>query len=170
MPGQVIGKTMSIGYPGSFARNPDCIIAARTVDPEADQPVSFGDPVVLSEQDTFSRFGADHTAADFVGIAIREVKQSTDYYNPDGSYLPGQTCDVLTRGSVCVVVHNGTPKAGGKVYIRTKANVSYPNGVVGGIEAAADDTNTVELSNVKFATGCMDGNNVAEITILTRNM
>lgn len=169
MPGKVIGKTMNIGYPGSFSRNADCIIAARCVKTDDEMPINFGDPVVLNDDDTYSRFGEAHTADDFIGIAIREVKQSTDYFSPAGSYFPGQACDALMRGAVCVVVHNGTPKAGGKVYIRIKANAAYPNGVIGGIEAAADGANTIELANVRFTTGNMDGNNVAEITILTRN-
>lgn len=169
MPGKVIGKTMNIGYPGSFSRNADCIIAARCVRTEDDLAIRFGEPVILNADNTYSRFGADNTAADFVGIAVREVKQATDYYNPAGSYRPGEPCDVLMRGAVCVEVHNGTPSAGGKVYIRIAENAAYPNGIIGGIEAAADGANTIELANVRFTTGNIDGNNVAEITILTRN-
>lgn len=169
MPGKVIGKTMNIGYPGSFSRNGDCIIAARCVKTDDETPVNFGDPVVLNIDDTYSRFGASHTAANFVGIAIREVKQATDYFSPAGSYLPGQPCDALLRGAVCVQVHNGAPSVGGKVYIRIAENPAFPDGVVGGIEAAADGSHTIELTNARFASGNMDGNNVAEITILTRN-
>ncbi len=169
MPGKVIGKTMNIGYPGSFSRNADCIIAARGVKTDDTDPVSFGDAVVLNTDNTYSRFGATNTAAQFVGVAVREVKQATDYFSPAGSYLQGQPCDALLRGAVCVAVRNGTPTAGGKVYIRIAKNATYPNGIVGGFEAAADSTNTVELTNVRFTTGHMDGNNVAEITILTRN-
>jgi len=170
MPGKVIGKTMNIGYPGNFARNADCIIAARCVRLEDELAIRFGDAVILNEDDTYSRFGAENTAAEFIGVAVREVKQATDYYSPAGSYLPGQPCDVLLRGAVCVEVHNGTPKAGGKAYLRIAENAAYPNGVIGGFEAAADGANTLELLNVRFTTGNMDGNNVAEITILTRTV
>lgn len=170
MPGTAIGITMNLGYPGNFSRNADCIIANRCVATDDEVAINFGDAVILNDDDTYSRFGASNVASDFAGVAIREVKQATDYYKPAGSYLAGQACDALLRGSVCVIVRNGTPTSGGKVYIRIAENSAYPNGVIGGFEAAADGDKTILLPNVKFTTGNIDSNNISEITILTRNV
>ncbi|MEC2131680.1 hypothetical protein P9G84_22400 [Brevibacillus centrosporus] len=123
----------------------------------------------MNGDNTFSKFGADGTAATFAGVAVREVKQTTDYFASQGYYSPGHTCDVIERGSVTVVCNVGTPTAGGDVYVRVAANAAIPTGVIGGFEAAADGSNTVKLTGVKWKTGKLDPNKVAEITILSRN-
>jgi hypothetical protein len=166
MPGSSIGKILNLGYPGTISRQVDAIITNRPVSGDS---VAFGDPVILNTDNTYSKFGASNVPADFAGIAIREVKQSTDYYPTTGSYSDGDPCDVISRGSVAVLCNVGTPTAGGKVYLRIVANEAIPAGVVGGFEAAADSTNTIELTNCKFTTGDLDTNKVAEISILTRN-
>lgn len=171
MPGFVVGKTLNYGFPGNVARSADTIITNRVVRPTDTVNINFGDPVVLNSDNTYSKFGATNTAADFAGVAIREVKQSTDYLlsNTGGYYAPGQPCDVIERGAVTVTCNVGTPTAGGPVYIRIAANPSIPTGVVGGFEAAADGTNTIQLTNAQWKTGKMDANNTAELQILTRN-
>jgi hypothetical protein len=169
MPIQTIGTTLNIGYPGSFSRNADCIIANRVIKNTDAAGPAFGDPVILNADNSYSKFGAAHTAAQFVGVAVREVKQATDYMNQgDVVYRPGEPADVLKRGDVCVKVNNGIPTAGGTLYIRIAANATIPAGVIGGFEAVADGANTIALTNAAFSTGNMDSNNVAEITILTR--
>lgn len=169
MAGSVIGTSMNYGYPGTFARNGDCIIANRIVKSTSD-PIAFGEAVILNPDNTVSRFGAAGTAATFDGIAVREVKQNTSYTPANGSYTAGQPCDVIQRGSVSVACNVGTPTAGGKVYVRITANAGIPAGVVGGFEAAADGANTLEITNAKWATGLKDANNVSELTILSRNL
>jgi hypothetical protein len=67
-----------------------------------------------------------------------------------------------------VIVNVGTPTAGSPVYVRISANGG--NTIVGGFEAAADGAHTVLLTNAKFFTGVIDSNNVAEISILSRNI
>ncbi|WNF07259.1 structural cement protein Gp24 [Brevibacillus borstelensis] len=168
MPGSVIGKSLNLGYPGNISRSADAIIDNRVVKPTDTENINFGDPVVLNDDNTYSKFGATGTAATFGGIAVREVKQSTDYFSAQGFYAPGQPCDVATRGTLTVVCNVGTPKAGGSVYIRTATNAAIPDGVIGGFEAAADGANTVEIPNLKWTTGKLDANKVAEVTILTR--
>lgn len=166
MPGKVIQEKLNYGYPGSVSRSNDAIIINRRV---KEGVIAFGDPVIMNDDNSLSAFGEGHKATDFIGVAVREVKQTADYYNPTGKYLENEPADIITRGSVTVQVNAGTPKARGKVYVRVVANEAIPNGVVGGFEAEADGTNTVELSNVVFTTGQMDTNKVAEITILSRN-
>lgn len=174
MPGKAIGIELNLGYPGSVSRSIDTIITPRTVksvitdNTETEPSIIFGEPVILNSDNTYTRFGATGTAATFAGIAIREVKQATDYFSAAGSYLPGETADVIERGSVTVKCNVGTPTAGGKVYVRIAANASIPNGVVGQFEAAADTTNTVEITNARWKTNKLDSNGVAELQILTR--
>lgn len=121
----------------------------------------FGEPVILNSDNTYSKFDAEGTSETFAGIAVREVKQATDYLAASGSYLPGELMDVVERGSVTVKCNAGTPTAGGKVYIRIAAGAI-------GFEAAADSTNTVEIKNARWKTGKLDANKVSELTILTR--
>ncbi|MCM3141667.1 hypothetical protein [Brevibacillus sp. MER 51] len=169
MPGKVIGKSLNLGYPGSVSRSADAIITSRLVDETDTEDIKFGEAVVLNSNNTYSKFDATGTAVAFAGVAVREVKQTTDYFTSQGSYKPGQPCDVIERGSVTVVCNAGTPTAGGDVYVRIAVNAAIPTGVVGGFEAAADGTNTVKLTGVKWKTGKIDPNKVAEITILSRN-
>ena len=176
MPGKAIGIELNLGYPGTVSRSVDAIITPKVIKSdvssgkETELPIAFGEPVVLNADNTYSRFATDSTADKFIGIAVREIKQATDYYSASGEYLPNEVCDVLNRGSIMVLCNNGTPTAGGKVYIRIKENVSVPNGVIGQFEAVADGENTVEIPNLKWTTGKKDSNNVAEVTVLTRTI
>lgn len=176
MPGAAIGIELNLGYPGTVSRSVDTIITARKLQSniqdgkETASPVGFGEAVVLNSDNTYSKFRESSTAKDFVGIAVREVKQTTDYYSSAGAYLPNEIMDVLNRGSITVNCNNGTPTAGGKVFIRIKGNQAIPNGKVGQFEAIADADNTVEIPNLKWATNKLDKNRVAEVTILTRTI
>lgn len=162
MAGKVIGKEMSMGYPGSYARTPDCIIVNRV----AATDVEFGLAVVLKPDNTYAAFGGSDTAATFGGVAVREVKQATNFVDQNNvKYLQGDQMDALERGNIVVKCQRGTPTAGGKVYVRKTANSTYPDAVVGGFEAAADSTNTVELTNAYWTTGHKGAGDVAEISI-----
>lgn len=169
MPGSVIGKSMNYGYPGTVSRSRDAVISNRVVKSTDSVGIAFGEPAILNSDNSYSRFGSTGTAALFAGVAVREVKQSTDYFSANGTYAPGQPCDVLSRGTISVVCNVGTPTAGGAVYVRVAANAGIPTGVVGGFEAAADGANTVLLTGVKWTTGKIDANKVAEITLTQRN-
>lgn len=167
MPGQSIGKTFNYGYPGSFSRNGDCVIANRVLKSTDTDNINFGGPVVLNSDNTVSALLASGTAAAFAGVAVREVKQADQYSAQTAlAYKPGQPVDYITRGSVMVTVNAGTPTAGGSVYIRVAAAAAGKP--IGGFEAAADSTNTILLTNAEFTTGYKDTNNIAEITLLNR--
>ena len=175
MPGSAVGIELNLGYAGTVSRSVDTIITPRTVKSvvtdgvETEPSILFGEPVVLNTDNTYSRFGADGTATTFAGIAVREVRQATDYFAAAGSYLPGSIMDVLERGSMTIKCNVGTPTAGGKIYIRKVDNVAIPSGIVGQFEAEADSTNTLEIPNLRWKTGKMDSNRIAEVTILTRS-
>ncbi len=167
MTNQVIGKVLTNGYAGTFSRQPDTIIDTQPL--LANETVGFGLGVIYDATNadgTISKPISTSVAGDFVGVAVREVKSATNYINQDeGAYNGGDAVPVLKRGCVNVLCQNGTPTFDGDVYLRIAANASLPNCVVGGFEAAADSTNSVKLTNVKWK-GTKDANGVAEIRIL----
>lgn len=166
MRGQVIGKSMTHGYAGDYSRQPDMIIDTHPLG--GDVAVKFGTPLVYDSDSNVVAFGAN-TAADFVGVASREFKSATSYLSQTaGQYEPGEATSTFKRGCINVLCNVGSPKLGGKVYVRTVANESIPTGVVGGFEAAADGENTVVLANCEWH-GEKDVNGVAEIRILSCN-
>lgn len=161
MANQVIGKSMFNGYAGSYSRQPDTIIDSHP----AGGAIAFGQGVVFNSGAVVLP-GESTTAAQFVGVACREVKSATNYIDQNtGSYVQYDAVPVIKRGCVNVLCQNGTPALDGTVYLRVKANASLPNAVVGGFEAAADSTNSVALTNVKWK-GAADANGIAEIRIL----
>lgn len=168
MSGKAIGISMNFGYPGNYARTPDDIVASRLLNEES-EAIPFGAAVCIKDDNTYTAVGAATTAADVCGIALRVVKQAVSYAEQNKTeYQPCQYMSVLERGAATVVCNVGTPKANGKVYVRIKANISIANGVVGGFEAAADSTNTIEIPNMRWTSGAMDANRVCEVTLLTR--
>lgn len=164
MTGQVIGQVMTNGYAGSYSRQPDMVVDTAP----AEGVIAFGQGVVYGEGAGVVLPSDSSTAAEFVGIALREVKSATDFLDQNaGQYNVGDAVPVIKRGCVNVLCQNGSPARGGAVYLRVKLNSgSYPNAVVGGFEAAADSTNSVQLTNVEWA-GPADANGIAELRILT---
>jgi hypothetical protein len=162
---QVIGTAMTAGFAGSYSRQPDMIVNTRPAGGSAAIP--FGAPLVYSEG-TVVQMGADATAAQFVGVAGREIKSSLTYLEQSpGEYNPGDPVSVFQRGSIQVKCQRGTPALGGAVYVRITYNSSYSSAQVGGFEAEADSSNTVQLTNAQWG-GAPDANGIAELVILTR--
>jgi hypothetical protein len=184
--GQVIAVTgPNIGFPGAVSRFGERVIAARTVlTTGGTHGINFGDPVVLIKDSTGGTYqsvpdfmaGGGTTAlvgTQFAGIAVRNIKTQLGFPIVPGavalgSYVAGQMAEALERGSITVSINVGTPQAGGQVYVRTILNGTIPAGVVGGIEGAADGTNSVALTGVVFRTGYIDANGMIEITLLNR--
>lgn len=164
---QNIGTTMPHGFAGSYARQPDMIIDTHPAGGTAQ--ITFGVPLKYDAGGAVIPMGAGSAAAQFVGVAAREMKSALNYLEQGvGAYAPGETVPVFMRGSVNVKCQNGTPALSGKVYVRVAENSALPTGVVGGFEAAADGDNTVELTNCQWA-GPADANGIAELRILTMN-
>jgi len=163
--GKTIGKSLNFGFAGNYARTPDSIITTR--------PNTSGGNILLG---TVLVNGADggvkpsdntFTAAAFVGIASRETKTMLSYLDQDSGaeYAPDEAVSVFQRGSISVLCKVGTPVVGGGVYVRIVAD----NGkAVGDLEAVADGTNNVLLTNAQWGGG-VDANGVAELVLLTRN-
>lgn len=155
---QVIGKTFNNGFAGMFARQPDQIIDTRI----AGSALPFGTPVKYSGGAVVG-FGAGDAATAFLGIAVSEVK--TTPAGSVGEYASGEPTAIMKRGRCNVKCNVGTPSLNGDVYIRIAANALIPDGVVGDIEASADSTNTIKLTNAKFG-GAKDANGIVELEIL----
>lgn len=165
MPGKAIGISLLSGYAGTQSRTADAIIQNRV----AKNNIAFGHAVVLTNDNKWDNVVEGTTAAQIAGIAVREVVQANTFdpqSNPD--YMAETPCDVMVRGNCTVKCQRGTPKSGDAVYVRVKANVTYQDAVVGGLEATADDANTVQVTNIEWTTGVMDANGMTEITIKTR--
>ena len=162
---QTIGTTMPNGMAGSYARQPDMIINTKAAG--GDDNIPFGLALVYDENKNVVLPATGATAAQFVGIAAREIKSSLVYLEQGiGQYAPGDAVPVFQRGSINVKCQNGTPAIGGDVYVRITASETYPNAVVGGFEAKADSTNSVKLTNAQWA-GAADANGIAELRLLT---
>ncbi|MDR7813378.1 structural cement protein Gp24 [Lacrimispora sp.] len=167
MRGQVIGKSMTHGYAGDYSRQPDMIIDTHPLGGAV--AVKFGTPLVYDSDSNIVAFGTSNTAVDFVGVASREFKSATAYLSQSaGQYEPGEATSTFKRGCINVLCNVGSPKLGGKVYIRTEKNASIPTGVIGGFEAVEDTGKTVQLTNCEWR-GEKDANGVAEIRILSCN-
>lgn len=165
MPGKAIGISLLSGYAGTQSRTADAIIQNRV----AKNNIAFGHAVVLTNDNKWDNVVEGTTAEQIAGIAVREVVQANTFdpqSNPD--YMAETPCDVMVRGNCTVKCQRGTPKSGDAVYVRVKANATYQDAVVGGLEATADAVNTVQVTNIEWTTGVMDANGMTEITIKTR--
>lgn len=170
MGGSVIGIKMGYGYPGTYARGGDTYIMARPV-VAAGADVPFGAPVALNADGTFQKFGASDTLAKFAGIAVREVKQSTDFYAASGAYKAKESMDVIERGNVAVICAEGTPNPTLGVYVCT---LTGTNTLVGDLVATATPAGntgggTIQLTNCRWVGTDVDANKVAELAVVTRN-
>lgn len=164
---QTIGREMPNGFAGCYARQPDMIANTRPCG--GDAPIPFGAPLIYDSgtPGAVVQMGADATAAQFVGVAGAEVKSSLAYLEQSaGQYMPGDPVSVFQRGSINVHCQRGIPALGGAVYVRITYNSSYSTAQVGGFEAEADSSNTVELTNCQWA-GPADANGTVELRILT---
>lgn len=163
---QVIGRDMPHGFAGCYARQPDMIVNSRPAGGTA--PIPFGTPLKYDGA-TVIPMGAASTAAQFVGIAGCEIKSALTYLDQSqGQYAVDEPVSVFQRGAINVKCQRGTPALGGAVYLRITANASYSSAAVGGLEAEADSSNTVQLTNCQWA-GPADVNGIAELRILTMN-
>lgn len=164
---QIIGAEMDHGFAGSYARQPDMIVASRPVG--GNVPLPFGMALMYDANGAVVAMeGSGITADKFVGVSGRELRSALSFTDQNtGAYTEGNACSVFQRGSINVLCQKGTAKRGGAVYVRIAKSSSDPNALLGGFEAAADSTNTVQLTGCQWG-GAADPNGVAELVILTR--
>ena len=110
-----MGKVISSftnGFPGAIARALDDVVVAFANKSEG--ALAFGVPVALDATKTgITLFDpATHTAADFVGITVRNPSKTPETYGANtAAYASGELADVL--GTDCVLVpwgHNSTER------------------------------------------------------------
>ena len=158
MPGKVL-SAFNNGWSGSVSRSIDNIIEAF---PNRGAELAYGTAVVFdATRSGVKAFDSSSAAADFLGFAIRSGSKTPNTYGASrGSYLPGETAEILTRGTIVVDLAEGTPEAGGTVYL-VKAT--------GAVSAAADGENTVELTSARFR-GPVDASGRVEVVLTARNL
>jgi hypothetical protein len=190
MPASVIGiQGMFQGFVVDLADGPYPVRKPRPVNSTDTKNIGFGETLVLNANNTYSSVaqfianGGTFTANTPFAIAKSNVIDNQNTFSAAGGlnlsggfYSPAsQACDALVDGaSIYVFCNNGTPTAGGTVYLRIALNASIPAGVIGGLEAAADGANNVAISNLAIAwsTGIANsnGDNTYAVTILQRRI
>lgn len=99
----------------------------------------------------FVPVGSGDVASAVYGLLVRPYPtQGANASDPLATAVPKTSgvADVLRRGYASVKVNAGTPAIGGAVYIRVaNAAAGKP---IGGIEAAADSTNTIQVVGAQF--------------------
>ncbi len=154
MPATVIPvKGLYLGFVGNISNEGYSLRTARLVEPTDTLSLAFGETAVLNSDNTYSSLASFlskglglFTASTPLGLAASNVNinptyaitGSEDVLTPGGVYLPSAMADVLVQGTINVVAQNGTPVAGGSVYVRTALNAALTGAVVGGLEAAVD--------------------------------
>ncbi|MBK0062159.1 MULTISPECIES: hypothetical protein [unclassified Acinetobacter] len=136
---------MPSGIPGDVSRKSQSTIESHHV---GGQFAAFG---------LFGKLSA--TTGDFVplestdtavyGLLVRAYPTQSAQ-NELGNAVPvaSGVQDVLVRGYMTVRCNAGTAKKAGKVFVRVAAGTTVKP--VGGIEAVADSTNTIEITKAMF--------------------
>lgn len=162
MSGKTIGINMNNGFAGSYARQPNMVI--NTKPNIGATAIPFGAPVMQGTNGV--QFPtASLTAANFVGIASRQIQSADSYLNQNGAgeYKQNDAVPVFQQGRINVKVADGTPAMYGDVYVRI---VAATGKAIGDFECAADSSNNVKLDNCQWG-GPKDANGVAELVIFT---
>ena len=153
---------MSSGIPGDISRKDMSTIESF----QFSAPAPFGAYGVAAKVSgsNLVPFTGGETAASLYGFLVRPypTNAGTDGLGVSTPPQSGGTGNVLRRGYISVKVNNGTAAQYGQVYIRVALNVAIPAGVIGGVEAVADGTNTVAI-DAQFMCAA-DSNGNAEIS------
>lgn len=162
MSGKTIGLNMNHGFAGSYARQPNMVINTKPNVGSADIP--FG-AVCMQGTDGVTFATASLTAANFVGIAARQIQTADSYtlQNEAGVYHQNDAVPVFQQGRINVKCANGTPAMYGDVYVRITADTGKN---IGDIECASDSGKCVQITNCQWG-GPKDANGIAELVIFT---
>lgn len=151
------------GVPGDITRADESDVEPVFLGSPA--PTAFGVPVAMIAGQAVAWQGSN-VAADFAGILVREVpsisnSSSNEGFNQDTPYVK-QVQGLCPRGYINVICTVGTPVRFGNVYVRV---IAASGKLVGDIEASADGSNSVLLTNASWAANGKDANNIAELRI-----
>ncbi|WP_303678307.1 structural cement protein Gp24 [Ralstonia mannitolilytica] len=138
---------MPSGIPGDVSRPSQATIEPGIFD-SSFPFASYGIPV-KKVNGKIRPVASGDAATVIIGLLVRPFPTNSSQ-DPLGTSTPPKTGvgDVMRRGYMTVQCNAGTPADGGTVYVR----VAAPSGakVIGGIEAAADGTNTVVMAGAAF--------------------
>jgi len=150
------------GVPGDVADNNQSLVETLWLDP-ANPPLAFGAPVKIVSN-LVNAIEASDTAADFYGVLTRSIPGVSGSSSNSGAAVPNTTYaqGILVDGYVFVYCTIGTPSINGTVYMRV---VAATGKAIGDLEATADGSNNVALTNVIWAAAGKDSNNVAVIRV-----
>ncbi|USE78845.1 hypothetical protein NDR89_19595 [Cupriavidus gilardii] len=159
--GNAILYRMPSGIPGDISRQSQATVEPQIFDPALPFPGYglFGKLVAGK----FVPIASGDTAAVVYGLLVRPYPTTGGAGSePVGTATPPTkgVCDVLRRGYMTVKNNAGSPTNGGQVYVRVAAAAAGKP--IGGIEAAADGTNTIAVTGAIF-TNAGDANGNVEI-------
>lgn len=152
---------MPVGVPGNINRAAQATVEAAILD-TTNFPTAYGVPVAIDATSKNARkIMASDTAASVFGFYVRAypTNNSTDGLGTSTPPVSG-VASVMKRGYIIAKLNGATAAAkNGQVYVRTATGTGS---VIGGVEAAADSTNTFALTGATF-TGSADANGNVEI-------
>lgn len=153
---------MPAGFAGDLQRAEVATIETQLIDSAA-PPTVFGVPVKMVSGKIQPINTAADVAASVYGFNIRAYPMQTNGADALGTATPptsGPT-DILKRGYINVSL-GGTADAAknGTVYVRVAAAAAGKP--LGGVEAAADGTNTIAMTNAYF-NGPKDAYGIVEV-------
>jgi len=153
---------MPSGIPGDVTRQSQSTIEAQLLD--STQPFAGYGLFGKVASGKFVPVGAGDAATAVYGLLVRPYPtQGANPSDPLGTSVPATSGagNVMRRGYVNVKVNAGTASLGSGVYIRVAAAAAGKP--IGGIEAAADSTNTILVVGAAFM-GAADASGNAEIS------
>lgn len=150
---------MPYGIPGDITRQSVATVETQVINPSA--PFTAFGLFGKIASGYFVPVGSGDTASSVYGLLVRPFPtQGANASDPLGTSVPlaSGAANVLRRGYASVHLNSGTAALGGQVYIRVaNASTGKP---IGGIEAAADSTNTIAVANCTFMSAADASGNV----------
>ncbi len=154
-------KEFERGWAGQVSRSKDDVIIS--LKNAANAVIPFGSPVFMKPGDAGVKLfnAAQHTAANFVGFAVRIPDKTPETYGSAlAEYPRNSTVDILVRGSIVVPVVTAT-RTTDPLYINKSDSTLT---AVAGAEGT-----TVALPHV-YCRGTRDEQELAEVVITERNI
>lgn len=162
---QIITTSMPLGSPGDLTRDVREATVEANYNSTTVPVLGFGLPVKLGAQAmSVTGIVAADVSASIVGFSVREYPAYPGGSMQNlaaGAGIPmSGAIGIMKKGYMAVKVNAGTPAKEGVVYVRVAAPAGAK--VIGGIEAVADSTNTIVVTNAQFM-GPADADGNAEI-------
>ena len=154
-------KEFERGWAGQVSRSKDDVIIS--LKNAANAVIPFGSPVFMKPGDAGVKLfnAAQHTAANFVGFAVRIPDKTPETYgSAQGEWPRYGNVDILVRGSISIRLATAS-RATDKVYIRKSDSLLTT--------LPGNEGTTVELPNVRCR-GNRDSNEITEVAVTKRNL